>query len=248
MHFIKFPLFLILNLVETRSFSKTFSKNYSFFINLQVLLAHTLIVIGGAYIYLDSWKYYFRELGGFPLYSFEVSNSLGLELLKWLVALAVLDFFQYWAHFAMHKIPFLWKIHKIHHSDETMNSTTAARLHIGELFISLFLVYMPLFTLFDFNFAYQKWFFLFLSTWTILIHCSFRLPFNHIIEQFVTTPDYHLVHHTSEEKAFDMNFANYFPFWDRLFGTYYGIKKDEDLATGVKNYRMDNAGDMFLIK
>ena len=45
-----------------------------------------------------------------------------------------------------------------------------------------------------------------------------------------------------------MNFANYFPFWDRLFGTYYGIKKDEDLATGVKNYRMDNAGDMFLIK
>lgn len=65
-------------------------------------------------------------------------NFLDLPfLLEILLVIIIFDLIIYWQHVAFHKIPFLWRFHKIHHSDLDLDFTTALRFHIGEIFISV---------------------------------------------------------------------------------------------------------------
>ena len=47
-----------------------------------------------------------------------------------------LDLWTYWWHRANHRIPFLWRFHRMHHSDPAMDVTTATRFHLGEITVS----------------------------------------------------------------------------------------------------------------
>ena len=45
------------------------------------------------------------------------------------VPLFLHDFWFYWSHRIEHKVPVLWAFHRLHHSDERMNTSTWARDH-----------------------------------------------------------------------------------------------------------------------
>jgi sterol desaturase/sphingolipid hydroxylase (fatty acid hydroxylase superfamily) len=83
----------------------------------------------------------------FPWLAFDTIQELIARipiLIQVLVLLFIGDLFQYWIHRAYHEIPFLWRIHAIHHSAERMDWLAGSRIHIVEYFVSRLGVITPI--------------------------------------------------------------------------------------------------------
>jgi len=66
-----------------------------------------------------------------------VTYLLGLNgWIEIILTVIAFDFWDYWMHRANHRLGFLWRFHRAHHSDMEIDVTTAARFHIGELILS----------------------------------------------------------------------------------------------------------------
>ena len=64
-----------------------------------------------------------------------------------LIDVVLLDFWTYLTHRAYHKVPLMWRLHEVHHLDEHLDSTSAVRFHIGEVFLSSILRMAPILSL-----------------------------------------------------------------------------------------------------
>jgi sterol desaturase/sphingolipid hydroxylase (fatty acid hydroxylase superfamily) len=151
--------------------------------------------------------------------------------------LFVHDFWFYWAHRIEHRVKFLWEFHKIHHSDELMNSSTWARDHFLQ---SAFRAFFPALTLglvFNINAvqAGQAALFsaLFLTLLSMFYHSAIRvrLPW---MDRVLVTPQVHRIHHSTQPEHFNRNFADALPIFDIVFGTYHRPGKDEFPETGLQ--------------
>jgi sterol desaturase/sphingolipid hydroxylase (fatty acid hydroxylase superfamily) len=56
---------------------------------------------------------------------------------KWIVAFLLYDLAIYSWHVASHKFEFLWRFHKVHHSDKSFNASTGFRFHVFDLFLEI---------------------------------------------------------------------------------------------------------------
>ena len=153
--------------------------------------------------------------------------------LQLLTAVVVLDFWMYAWHQFNHRVPFLWKLHRFHHKDEKMNSTTALRFHALELLLSypgkalvctIFGIgYLPLL-------VYEVAFFC-----SVIIHHSniyISLKADNRYRLLFASPRMHRIHHSKKQEETDSNYGGLFSFWDRLFGTWVAEPKGE-LVFGV---------------
>ena len=59
------------------------------------------------------------------------------KILETVLAVVLLDYTLYLWHVLTHKMPFLWRFHKIHHADLDLTAATAIRFHFGEISISV---------------------------------------------------------------------------------------------------------------
>ena len=158
-----------------------------------------------------------------PLVAFSVPYSLiDPARLPWVVGFAVyvlaIDFGSYVMHRAEHKYPILWKFHSLHHSDPDVNVTTNERQFWGEQFtlavtvvpFAAFIIKpTPLFVT-----AYVL-----VAMWNYVSHARIPLNFGRL-SWLINSPAYHRRHHSSLPEHFNSNFANIFPIFDVLFGTY----------------------------
>jgi sterol desaturase/sphingolipid hydroxylase (fatty acid hydroxylase superfamily) len=152
------------------------------------------------------------------------------------VPLLIHDLWFYWAHRIEHKVPFLWEFHKLHHSDELLNASTFGRDHFLQ---AVWIGFFPAFTLgliFDLSVVQSGeaalYSTLFITLLSMLYHSAIRLRLpwlNHI----VVTPQVHRIHHSTEARHYDRNFADVFPVFDLLFGTYHRPGRDEFPTTGL---------------
>lgn len=147
---------------------------------------------------------------------------LGLSGLPEIVAtVLVFDFCNYWWHRLNHRVGFLWRFHKVHHTDTHLDVTTALRFHPGELLLSYgfkavwVLLWGPsllAFVVFEMSVNVAAQFH----------HCNIRFPAR--VERWcrylVVTPTLHTGHHTVTRRTGDANFSVLCNVWDRLFGTY----------------------------
>lgn len=138
-----------------------------------------------------------------------------------LLGVAALDFCAYVAHVLLHKTPLAWRFHRVHHSEEEVDVTTAFRQHPGET-VWRVLWQLPAIVLFG------------LPLWIVVVyltisavnaqleHANIRLPesLDRFLRLLVVTPNMHKVHHSCRQQETDSNYANIFSLWDRLFGTY----------------------------
>jgi sterol desaturase/sphingolipid hydroxylase (fatty acid hydroxylase superfamily) len=153
-------------------------------------------------------------------------------LIAVVVGTLVLDFFQYWEHRAFHSSKILWQQHLLHHSDEYMNFTTAARHHPIEIFLVPVFVTIPMAILFKLppiNIAALS---LIPYAWDYVAHSNVRLGFGPFWWVLVS-PNYHRIHHSLEPHHIDRNFAMFFPIWDIVFGTAIAPRPGECPGTGV---------------
>jgi sterol desaturase/sphingolipid hydroxylase (fatty acid hydroxylase superfamily) len=143
------------------------------------------------------------------------------------------DLRYYWWHRASHRVRWLWADHVNHHSSQHYNLSTALRQPWGGvLALPGMLFLMPL-VLIGFplemiafvhgvNLVYQFW-----------IHTESvgRLP--RPIEAVMNTPSHHRVHHATNARYLDANYAGVFIVWDRMFGTFVAETKEDAPRYGI---------------
>jgi sterol desaturase/sphingolipid hydroxylase (fatty acid hydroxylase superfamily) len=146
----------------------------------------------------------------------------------------VADLVQYWTHRAYHEVPWLWRLHAVHHSVKSMDWLAGSRQHILELIITRTLVLAPIFVL---GFSKEV-----IDAYILIV--GFQAVFNHanvsvrlgLLRHVIVTPNFHHWHHSQDTDAIDKNYAAHFAFLDHLFGTavksarewpaHYGVQGD----------------------
>lgn len=138
--------------------------------------------------------------------------------LKWILAFAFFDFAIYAWHVAGHKYEWLWRFHKVHHSDKSFNVSTGFRFHVFDLLLEI--VYKCIFVVVIGVDAYLvlsieiiELFFIFFH------HANIRVPHEETISKYIITPYLHRTHHSTLRIEHDSNYGIVLAFWDRIFGT-----------------------------
>lgn len=135
------------------------------------------------------------------------------------MAIFVADFMQYWTHRALHEVPFLWKIHSVHHSPAVMDWLSGSRLHVCEILATRCFVFLPIFLL-GFSEDAINAYVVFVGFQAVLNHANVNVTLGPLRHIFVT-PHFHHWHHASDSEAIDKNYAAHIPVLDRMFGTYF---------------------------
>lgn len=138
-----------------------------------------------------------------------------------IVAVMILDLVaQYSVHYLLHRVPWMWRFHMIHHSDTHVDATTGTRHHPGdyvlrEVFalVAIIISGIPL--------AYYLFYRICTIFFAYFTHANISLPkwLDKTLSYVFVTPDMHKFHHHFERPWTDTNFGNIFSFWDRIFGT-----------------------------
>ena len=140
---------------------------------------------------------------------------------EFVLAVLIFDFAIWLQHLITHKVPFLWRLHRVHHADRDMDVTTAIRFHPIEIALSMVLK-VGLVYLIGPAVAAIVIFEILLNGTAMFNHSNLRLPlgFDRILRLFLVTPDMHRVHHSVHRHEHDSNYGFSLSLWDRLFGTY----------------------------
>jgi sterol desaturase/sphingolipid hydroxylase (fatty acid hydroxylase superfamily) len=134
-----------------------------------------------------------------------------------LVAFVLADGFGYAAHRALHRVPVLWRFHRIHHEATELRWLDAWRQHPVDFVVQGLAVGIPG-ALLGASLKDLVSVVLLRKLWTSFLHADVRARFGPL-EWLVATPAFHRVHHSADPAEYDRNFAGTFPFWDVLFGT-----------------------------
>ena len=138
-----------------------------------------------------------------------------------LVSFIVLDFAIWLSHVASHKIPILWVVHWMHHSDIDIDVSTAIRFHPIEIILSMVWKIVVVVSLGAPAVAVLI-FEIVLNGAAMFNHSNVRLPLflDRILRWIIVTPDMHRVHHSVINRETDSNYGFNLAIWDRVFGTY----------------------------
>ena len=138
--------------------------------------------------------------------------------LKWLICFVLFDLAIYAWHRVSHHYEFLWRFHKIHHSDKSFNVSTGFRFHVFDLLLEI--VYKCLFVIIVGVEAYLVIAIEIVELFFIFFHHA-NISFKHEQElsQFIITPSLHRTHHSSKRSEHDSNYGIVLSIWDKLFGT-----------------------------
>lgn len=168
----------------------------------------------------------------------------------WLAVIAtvlVRSLFGYAVHVLMHKVPLLWRIHRVHHSDTHLDITTSLRNHPLELVVMVAAI-MTVTLIFGFNPWALIVFELLESMANIVAHANLRLPeaIDRALRFLFVTPNMHLLHHSSWQPETDSNYGQLFSLWDRLFGTYSAVPRNgyDAVKIGLKEIGFEQASDV----
>jgi sterol desaturase/sphingolipid hydroxylase (fatty acid hydroxylase superfamily) len=157
-----------------------------------------------------------------------------IPLAWWSFALCFVvdDLAYYWIHRAGHRIRWAWAAHVIHHSSQHYNLSTALRQTWTGLFGLTFIIKLPLFFIGfplelvafcgGLNLIYQFW-----------IHTEVIGKMPRWFEAVMNTPSHHRVHHGTNPRYLDRNYAGVFIIWDRMFGTFEAERADEPPRYGI---------------
>ncbi|MDA0996606.1 MAG: sterol desaturase family protein [Proteobacteria bacterium] len=168
-------------------------------------------------------------------------NMLAVPPLPALVAsVLLLDLAIYAQHVMFHKLPMLWRIHRMHHADTEFDASTGLRFHPIEIVLSVFIKIVlvvvlgaPALAVIIFEIV--------LNGTAMFNHANLALPTgaDRILRLVVVTPDMHRVHHSWHRDEIDSNYGFNWPWWDRLFGTYKDQPTDghAGMTIGLPHFR-----------
>jgi sterol desaturase/sphingolipid hydroxylase (fatty acid hydroxylase superfamily) len=162
----------------------------------------------------------------FPLFSVS-----GLPFAaQFLLFFLLIDFSQFFAHYLLHRIEFLWKFHKVHHAQETLGFASTRHFHPFEYLVLKPLGWIPAGLLLGFSakeylaavsiYVWIGYSFVFFS------HCNVKVNLG-LIKRIFITPETHYWHHAKNIPGrYGVNYASVLVIWDYLFRSFY-LPEDE---------------------
>lgn len=135
-----------------------------------------------------------------------------------LVAVLALDAAIYWQHRLMHRIPWLWPLHRVHHTDLAIDVTTGVRFHPLEIVLSM-AVKLAVVAVLGPPAAAVVLFEVLLSAGSLFTHADVALPgaVERGARRLIITPSLHRTHHSIRREEHDSNFGFTTSLWDRAF-------------------------------
>lgn len=157
--------------------------------------------------------------------------------LKLVLGIAMFDFVSYWFHRLSHVVPLLWRFHRVHHSDTTMDASTNFRGHPLESFLWFGSSSILAAGIFGLDLLTLGLYLFITMVFFVLQHSNLCFPkwIDKSLGLVITTPNLHKVHHEQDQYYTDSNFSDIFILWDRLFGTFKS-KPVEDIKVGLKEF------------
>jgi len=176
-------------------------------------------------------------------------NRYGLLNKPWIpflgrcvLAILLLDFVKYAIHRAFHFVPFLWRVHQVHHSDPEFDLSTAARVHPIEIVLTQ-AVYLSVVAIFAPPVAGVLIAELISGFQSFFGHANASLPrwVEKPLRCIFVTPDMHRIHHSEEVEEQFTNFGDSLPWWDYLLRTYRAVPAagEKGMIVGLKGYQND---------
>ncbi len=170
-------------------------------------------------------------------------------LLTFALSLLALDLLIWAQHRLFHKVPWLWRLHRMHHTDPDFDVTTAVRFHPLEAIISMMIKSAAIVLLGIGPIAFLV-FEIILSSTSLFNHGNLRLPasLDRLLRLVVVTPDMHRVHHSVIVTEQNSNFGFNLPWWDRLFGTYQAQPAGGHVQMAIGTNSFDTPADQYLAR
>ncbi len=200
--------------------------------NIVMAVINTLLIVA---LFLAAWTW-----------ASSLAGDNGWGLLNWidgpiwfsaLIAILLFDLFTYWFHRFSHRVPFLWRFHRVHHSDPQMDVTTANRFHFGEIIISSVLRIGAILVI-----GAEMWH---LALYEAIMfpvvqfhHANIALPprLDRFLRLFIATPAMHKVHHSRLQPETDSNYTSLLSIWDRIFRSFRTRKDLHAIELGLDGY------------
>ena len=168
--------------------------------------------------------------------------------LQFFVLLISFDFLQWCIHNLLHRVPFLWQFHKVHHSVEQMDWIGNWRFHCFEVFFYQLLLY-PFAAALRFDMHAMFWVGVVNTFAGHFSHANVRVNLGWF-RYLVNTPQMHAWHHVHPRSGpLNKNFGISLSVWDWLFGTAYMPVNayPESLGfEGVERYPANPASQFFV--
>ncbi len=124
------------------------------------------------------------------------------------------DFIGYWAHRAMHRVPWLWRFHRLHHEATELSWLDAWRQHPVDFVLHGLAVGVPG-ALLGASLSDLASVVVLRKAFTTFLHANLAVNFGVVL----ASPVFHARHHSADARDYDTNFAGTFPLWDVVFGT-----------------------------
>ena len=155
--------------------------------------------------------------------------------LEAVLAILLLDLAIYWQHRWLHSVSWLWRLHRTHHTDTTLDATSALRFHPLEILVSL-AYKCALAVALGVDPAVLLAFEALLSSFALITHANVALPprLDHLLRRVLVTPAMHWIHHSTHRDEQQRNFGFHISVWDRLFGSYAAQPRDRPQTFGVE--------------
>ncbi|MEO0327601.1 MAG: sterol desaturase family protein [Pseudomonadota bacterium] len=213
-----FGLFLILAFLEWKVPRRDLKpvKTRRWFTNWAIVILDSVLLrllFTGAAVGIAVWA----EQSGYGLF-----NAIEMNLIAAVIcSFVLLDFSTWFAHWASHKVPFLWSVHRMHHSDIDIDVSTAIRFHPIEIILSM-IWKMVVVTAIGAPAVSVLIFEIVLNGAAMFNHSNMKLPLwlDRFLRFVIVTPDMHRVHHSIIHNETDSNYGFNLAIWDRMFGTY----------------------------
>lgn len=158
------------------------------------------------------------------------------------LGVALLDAAIYLQHVASHRVPLLWRVHRVHHADPAIDVTTGIRFHPIEIGLSM-LYKIVLVMLLGPSPETVVAFEIVLNATALFNHANVALPapLDRVLRLVLVTPDMHRIHHSVHRYEHDSNYGFALSVWDRLLGTYRHEPVDGHLAMtiGLSDHQSD---------
>lgn len=157
---------------------------------------------------------------------FGITNLVAIEVNTWAVWVQLLtlfvvrDFIQWNVHRLLHRVPWLWEFHKVHHSVEEMGFAAHLRFHWMENVVYRVLEYIPLAMI---GFGIVDFFLVHIFTLAVghFNHSNLRVPLGPF-KYIFNNPQMHIWHHAKDwpgDHPYGINFGLTLSVWDYLFKT-----------------------------
>ena len=161
-------------------------------------------------------------------------------VIELILCLLLFDLAIYGQHIVFHRLSWLWRLHKVHHSDPDFDLTTALRFHPLEIVLSM-LIKMIVTVLLGAPPLAVLIFEIVLNLTAIFNHGNIYIPISvdRALRKFLVTPDMHRIHHSTVPTETNSNYGFNLSCWDHLFTTYTAEpgKGQESMAIGLDEFK-----------